>query len=523
MFVAAAALAVIAYLLTREAPGPQPIQGTFTQLTSQAGVEGFPSLSPDGETIVYESDVSGNYDLYRLRVGGQTSFNLTEDSIAEDWGASFSPDGQLIAFRSERDGGGIYVMGATGESVRRLTDFGDNPAWSPDGRQIVFSTVSIGGPGRGEEYGQLRTVNLETGEIRTIGVDGDAVQPRWSPHGHRIAFWSYSLSELNYRDIWTVPADGGEPVPLTNDEHIDWDPVWSPDGRYIYFASNRGGTESLWRVAVEEETGIVQGPPELVTTSVAAAIGGITISGDGQRIAYSANVRKANLHAISFDPDAEAVVGESIGITQGSKRTTNPDPATDGEWLAFNFMPGGGQADIAIIRTDGTGLRQLTNAPHHANFMPRWSPDGSQIAFYSQRFGNWEIWTIKPDGSGLKQLTETPYDINHIAWAPDGSQIAYLAAYDDGDFDTYLFSPGTPWEEQNPQKLPRPNVAGHFIANSWSPDSKWLAGWVTDKSSRYIALFSIVPQEYEVLPTEGTAPVWLSDSQRLLYGNRGSI
>ena len=523
MFVAAAALAVIAYLVTQEAPGTRPIQGTFTQLTSQAGVESFPSLSPDGETIVYESDASGNTDLYRLRVGGQTSFNLTEDSIAEDWGASFSPDGTLIAFHSNRDGGGIYVMGATGESVRRLTDFGDNPAWSPDGKQIVFSTVSIGGPNRGEEYGQLRTVNLDTGEIHAIEVEGDAVQPRWSPHGHRIAFWSYSLSGSNYRDIWTIPADGGEPIPVTHDEHIDWDPVWSPDGRYIYFSSNRGGTESLWRVAVEEEKGTVLGSPELVTTSMAARIMGITISRGGERIAYGAKVGKTNLHAISFDPDAESVVGESVRITQGSKRTVYPDPSPDGKWMAFNFKPGGGQADIAVIRMDGTGLRQLTNNPHHANFMPRWSPDGSQIAFYSQRFGNWEIWTIKPDGSGLEQLTETPYEITHFAWAPDGSQIAYLAAYDDGDFDTYLFSPALPWEEQNPKKLPRPNVAGHFYANSWSPDGKWLAGWATDESGGYITLFSIAAQEYQVLPVEGTDPVWLSDSRRLLYGNRRRV
>jgi hypothetical protein len=127
MSVAIAALAVIAYMLTREAPGPQPIQGTFTQLTSQPGIEREPSLSPDGEFLVYESQASGNWDIYLQRVGGERSMNLTENSPADDWAPAFSPDGKEIAFRSERLGGGIFIMGATGENVRRLTDVGDSP------------------------------------------------------------------------------------------------------------------------------------------------------------------------------------------------------------------------------------------------------------------------------------------------------------------------------------------------------------------------------------------------------------
>src|SRR5207244_13006094 len=100
---------------------------SFMQLTDQAGAEIFPSLSPDGRSFVYAGRASGNMDIYLQRVGGRNPVNLTKDSPGVDTQPAFSPDGEQIAFRSARNGGGIFVMGATGESVRRLTDFGYNP------------------------------------------------------------------------------------------------------------------------------------------------------------------------------------------------------------------------------------------------------------------------------------------------------------------------------------------------------------------------------------------------------------
>ena len=104
--------------------------GLFSGTFIGPGEEMFPSLSPDGELIVYASNASGNWDIIFQRVDGETALNLTENSATDDMQPAFSPDGKQIAFRSERDGGGIFLMGATVESVRRLTDFGFNPDWA---------------------------------------------------------------------------------------------------------------------------------------------------------------------------------------------------------------------------------------------------------------------------------------------------------------------------------------------------------------------------------------------------------
>ena len=91
-------------------------------------------------SVVYASDRSGNWDIYLQSVGGERAIKLTEGVEADDTQPAFSPDGEQIVFRSERDGGGLFLMGRTGESVRRVADFGYNPAWAPDGKRIVCAT-----------------------------------------------------------------------------------------------------------------------------------------------------------------------------------------------------------------------------------------------------------------------------------------------------------------------------------------------------------------------------------------------
>ena len=147
-----------------------------------------------GKWVVYVSAVSGNADIYLQSATGQTAINLTKDSPAGDSMPAFSPDGEQIAFRSEREGGGLFMMGRTGESVRRLTRAGYHPAWFPDGRQLVFASKLVPfAETRPGEISELWTVDAAGGSEPRRLAPGDAVQPRVSPNGRRIAFWGMAI------------------------------------------------------------------------------------------------------------------------------------------------------------------------------------------------------------------------------------------------------------------------------------------------------------------------------------------
>ncbi len=523
---ALAAVALVGFLWYWLRPGRElgdaqtSLRGaTFTQLTNQPGEELFPSLSPDGRSFTYASRASGNWDLYLQRVGGQNPVNLTKDSKVDNREPVFSPDGEYIAFRSERDGGGIFVMGATGESVKRLTDFGYNPAWSPDGKKILCSKNSFIEPAnRPTTNGQLWEVNVATGEKRRIPTEGDAVQPNCSPHGYRIAYWG--LVKGGQRDIWTVAVEGGAAVAVTNDAPLDWNPVWSPDGKYLYFCSDRGGSMNIWRVLIEEKSGKVRGELEPVTTGVSGFTQHLSFSRDGQKLAYAVEVSTSNIHKIGFNPATEKLEGQPVPVTQGSRRLCCPDISPDGQWLTFDSR--GEQNDIFVIHPDGTGLRQLTN-DIYKDRLPRWSPDGKRIAFYSDRSGRYQIWTINPDGSGLQQLTDSIHDLLYPVWSSDGSPLSY---FDQTAGQSAIIEVGKPWKDQTPQILPSlPDSRVQFVALSWSPDGKWLAGGKRAQTgeTKGIAIYSLESRRFENLSDFGFYPVWLADSRRLLFWGRGAL
>jgi TolB protein len=288
------------------------------------------------------------------------------------------------------------VMSVSGEAVRRITDFGYNPAWSPDGRELVCADERITRPeDRQMPLSRLWAVEVATGRKRLVSP-GDAVQPQWSPHGQRIAYWAIDRS--GHRDIWTVPANGGTPVPVTHDEPMDWSPAWRPDGKYLYFSSNRTAGMKLWRVPINESSGRVLGPLEPVRTPSEYA-GHLSFARDRQRMTYVDATFSSNLSRVVFDPVTERVLDEPKDITEPSKQASRPAISPDGEWLAFNSA--GPDEDIFLVRTDGTGLRQLTHEGHR-DLGPRWSADGQQIAYFSKRTGNREIWTASVDGPHAK-------------------------------------------------------------------------------------------------------------------------
>jgi Tol biopolymer transport system component/tRNA A-37 threonylcarbamoyl transferase component Bud32 len=505
---------LLAYVLFgAHRPHPSVDGRIFAQVTNDAGAELFPSLSADGASVVFASKATGNWDIYLQQVGSAEAVNLTRDSAADETQPAFSRDGRYIAFRSERDGGGVFVMRSDGTGVRRIGTAGYNPAWSPDGRQIVYAEESITRPeDRSGRTSRLWSVEVASGHTRLVSKD-DGVQPHWSPNGQFIAYWAIDLD--GDRDLWTVGASGGPPNRITRDHFVDWNPIWSPDGAWIYFCSNRGGSMGVWRIPMKESTGEPRGAPEPIRTP-AGYPAHLSFSRDGRHMAYVQQLTTGSLNAVRFDPVREVLVSEPKEIVRSSKGASRPALSPDGKWLAYNSTEQ--EEELLVASADGSGLRQLTNGGYR-NRGPRWSPDSKQLAFFSTRSGDWEIWTTDPNGSEFHQITNLAG--NNVAWpvwSANGKQLAYTLF----GLSTFLIDPGKPWGAQSPERLPPFTAAGQiFNGWNWSPDGQMLAGFLDRDNG--IAIYSPASRSYRKLSQHGADPVWLSDSRRLLFLDRGRI
>ncbi|MEP7336139.1 MAG: protein kinase [Acidobacteriota bacterium] len=489
----------------------------FAEVTKYPGIQTHPALSPKGQEVVYARNINGQFDLIRQRVGGSTTQNLTEGVKEDDLEPAFSPDGLQIAFRSERNGGGIYVMGATGENVRLVVAEGFNPSWSPDGQEIVYGTQSGSAIFNRVAVGsQIWVINLRTNAKRHIAAGTDAVQPCWSPNGHRLAYWG--LRNNAGRDIWTVPASGGEPVAVTNDDAQDGSPIWAPDGHYLYYASNRNGQLSLWRVGIDELSGKLREEAEpLAAPSFYSMI--MSFSRDGKYLAYSSRLAHTNIRRAPFDVERGVVTGEPSWVTQSTNRATNQDVSPDGQWLTY-YIFGDPQFDIFVSKIgEPDNIYQLTNDAS-MDRAPRWSPDGRRIAYFSNLTGKFEIWTIKPDGGDRRQLTFSRDDQPGYldpAWSRDGTRMLFSYRGGSGSF---IMDLSRSYQQQELFAFPPPPEPGTTYAGfTWSPDSRKVAGTVYTKNKEIegIVIYDLASGQYERLNNKGNAPYWMPDSRRLLY------
>ena len=509
--IAIAAAAIAGWWYGSRQATSAPTARTVVQLTDQSGVETSPAISPDGVSFAYATRALGSWDIYVQRVGGRNPVLAAGDPQRDEQSPAFSPDGRSIAFHESDADGGIFIAGATGESARRLTDFGFHPSWSPDGASLVFCTEEIDTPVSRQTTSQLWVVDLDAGAPRKL-IDGDAVQPSWSPSGQRIAYWSATGGQ---RDVFTVAAAGGTPVPITMDKALDWSPVWAADGRAIYFASDRGGAMNLWRVAVDETTGAASAAPESLTLGVHTASELPAVSHDGTKVVFRAMLTAMNPAALPFDADA-ARVGEPALLFRRTSQLVTSDVSRDGQWLAF-VNAGERREDLFICRVDGKDLTRLTDDDARDRF-PRWTPDGKGLAFYSNRSGTFQIWMIGRDGGALRQVTDYTDELYFPLFAPDGREM--IVSVNRPGKPLVRFNPHRPWTEQTAAVLPLDLPDDWYGATGRSPNGRLLSGRITNRAGVASALgvYDVESGTLTAMGSPGTdfPTVWLPDNRRVV-------
>jgi Tol biopolymer transport system component len=274
---------------------------------------------------------------------------------------------------------------------------------------------------------------------------------------------------------------------------------------------------NLWRVAIDDKTGRTRGEPEPVTTPSRTS-GSISFSRDGKLMMYVSSDRRSTIQRVGLDPATGRVTDPPRPVFRGSRVIYTQDISPDGEWIAFTTL--GGREDLYVVKSDGTGYRQLTDDAYRDRG-PRWSPDGTRLAFYSDRSGRYETWAIRPDGSGIEQLTKaTGPSRTEVTWAPDGKRIAT-----NDSVKTWILDLTPPLDQRQAEALPDLEGGHALQPRSWSPDGSMLAGGLTFYTSpnSVTLLYSFATRTYTPLPEGRGWPAWMSDSRRLMVARYDGI
>ncbi len=490
-------------------PAPASLPYRFERMTFGEGEEIYPNLSPDGKQFIYASSARGHWDIYLQRAGGSAAIDLTVDSAVDNTEPALSRDGSRIASAASRGDGGLFVMEATGENPRRISARGHMPSWAPNGKFIAYCDDTFVMPNdRGGHGSSLHVLDLTTGAERDIWQTGDAVQPNWSPHGQRIAYWG--IYNGSNREIFTVSTDGGLPVQVTKGSTVDWNPVWSPSGQELYFISDRGGTMNLWRVRIDERTGETSGDPEPVTTP-AVYVRFLSWSADGSKFLFSQSQNRISLSSIEFDKSCMETVGDPIPVG-GAYNIGNFSVSPDGTRIVYDTV-GDPHEDLWIVNLDGSGRRALTSDSFR-NRLPAWSPAGDEILFISTRSGLYQEWVIRPDGSGLRQVTAATNMVNAGVWIDGGKRVVAslfglgLALLDLGA--------GLPVVE--PKMLPGiESLKDGSYAFVSPPENGLLLGHIAGFGANPLILYSLAEGKLTRLGVRGTRPAWSPGSNNRYF------
>jgi Tol biopolymer transport system component len=417
-----------------KSPGAQ-----FRRLTTDGAYSTEPALSRDGTMVVYASDhgADGQLDLWLQRIAGGQPLRLT-DAPADERQPDFSPDGRLIAFRSNRDGGGVYVMPSLGGNARLVAEHGRRPRFSPDGRNIAYWAgpwLSAQGP---RAPGSAVFVVPATGGTPRRVAEGfvTARDPIWSPDGQSLLFFGRKSADETASgrfDWWWAPLDGRQPVhtgAFTTLQSAGLDgagadglaelkalpSVWTDAG--VVFSAQFGGSINLWRLGISERTGqVIEGSLDRLT------------NGPGSDLLASVD----GVGRVAFQLSSEGYVELTLALDSNAGRPTGPvrrqsfvhgvsgGPSSldhSGRWLAYTKNRDS-ESEI-WVRDLATGQeRHLVTAPP-VLFSPTISPDGASIA-YTLHEGELPAGYVVPAAGGQSRQVCSPCAL--FGWFSDSRRI----------------------------------------------------------------------------------------------------
>lgn len=390
-----------------------PTQPAVKPLPEAEGssMEAAPAALQNG-VIAFLSARDGDLEVFTVAPDG-SALSKISDNETDDFFPTWSPDGNQLAFLPG-DGTEQYLV-ADASCAYLLEGCAQPPAASVLGEFPTYEWDTHFQPGADTATGYLYSndpsgtgnsdifVEFISGSPQPLAADpGQDDFPAWSKDGARIAF-SSNRGGVDY-EIFVMNADGSNLVQLTNNDTDDLAPTWSPDGAQIAFMPYRGN----WEIFV------------------------IGVDGTGE-MNVSNNPADDNSPVWSPRPGVTAAAGSQGNAPGASPDTNGTPPASSGESLGGRIVFASdredGNLEIYSMNADGSELTRLTNETAK-DTQPVWSPDGTRIAFVSERDGDRELYVMNADGTGATRLTYAPGMDGNAAWSPDGSRIAFESARD---------------------------------------------------------------------------------------------
>ena len=435
-----------------------------------------PALSPDTPLLAQNPALSQTHvvfffagDLWRVSREGGAAQRLTIGPGVET-NPVFSPDGSLIAFTGEYDGNvDVFIMPAEGGEPRRLTWHPSSDAvlgWTPDGEEILFTSRRTAF----SRFSELFTVSLEGGLPKKLplpmGFEGSL-----SPDGKRIAYVPLSRAFRvwkRYRGglatpIWIADLSDSsiEKVPRTDSN--DFNPMWIGDK--VYFLSDREGPVTLFAYDVNtKKVTRVLANDGLDLKSASAGPGAIVYEQFGSLHLFDLATGKAQTLSVSVAGDMMEIRDKFVNV--GSVLSS---PSLSPNAVRAVFQARG---EIISIPAEKGDYRNLTNTPGVMERYPSWSPDGENIAYFSDESGEYMLHIRGQKGTGEVvriALDKNPSFYYLPRWSPDSKKIAYV--------DCHLTLWYVDLDKKKPVRVDKDRFWGGTgdLIPTWSPDSKWLA------------------------------------------------
>jgi Tol biopolymer transport system component/DNA-binding winged helix-turn-helix (wHTH) protein len=415
--------AAIGRFLPRAA-GPTSLASA--QLTSGGGLDVCAAFSPAGNLIAYASDRSGPFEIYvRSLDSSARELRLTWNGN-QNLFPTFSPDGQHVAFSAlgER---GIYRVPTLGGSVRRLTDFGAKPVWSPDGKWIVFRSDASPSLATTGYYWPARSslwlVSSEGGELRQITdrdhPKGNQSFPSWSPDGKEIRFvnyrgyvrsmWSHRMADGSQRMLFSGPASGLG------------DATFTRDCRNLFYVSSRdNGDVAIWRQPLDPSTLQPVGDPVVLYRPSVGVPRDLSLAPDGERLAYSAILSESKLMKLGMAGDSPDGREPAPLTHETSYRYLMGRISPDGKLLAYVQLSKGDRARIRLMPF-GDGEAGAVGPESESQFSPYFTRDGRSILYRAN--GNFKRASLA-DGA-VQALAAAPPSPGLPSFSPDGAEVAF--------------------------------------------------------------------------------------------------